>query len=68
MDLRTTSYDDQPLPLLPIDIIDVSPLHSHVPPTRTLSRVSRVATATKANIVRLVPGRTTLPVAAPSRA
>jgi hypothetical protein len=54
------NYNNQPLPIT-IKIIDVAPQHSTRPSTPAPSRVQR-ATASFANVVRLVPGRTRIPV------
>jgi hypothetical protein len=61
----TVNYNGQPLPIT-IKIVDVSPLHETFPRSSRPSRVSRVVAATKANIVRLVPGVTKLPIGAES--
>ena len=69
---RTTvyvTYNNQPLPIS-IKIIDVAPLHDALPTTPAPTRVQR-AVASFANVVRLVPGVTRIPVgpeAAPSAA
>jgi len=57
---KTVAYNGQPLPLT-INIIDVAPLHDALPTVAAPSRVQR-AVATFANVVRLVPGRTRIPV------
>ena len=56
------TYNNQPLPLT-IKIIDVAPLHDALPTTPAPSRLQR-AVATFANVVRLVPGHTRIPVGA----
>ncbi len=61
--MKTVSYDHQPLPLR---IVDVAPLHEAVPTGKRPSRAARVVAATKANIVRLIPGVTPLPLGAAS--
>ena len=60
MHLRTLTSDAQPLPTQPLRIVDVSPIHSTIPARPT--RASRVVAATRGNIVRLIPGRTRLPL------
>ena len=54
------TYNNQPLPIT-INIIDVAPLHDALPTTPAPSRLQRAA-ATFANVVRLVPGHTRIPV------
>ena len=58
MSLNTTN---QPVPLS-IRIVDVAPLHDAVPQAPTPSRLTKAIEATKANIVRLIPGTTRFPV------
>ena len=55
------NYNSQPLPITPLKIIDVAPLHDALPQAPAPTRVQR-AVATFANVVRLVPGRTRIPV------
>ena len=55
------NYNNQPVPL-GLRIVDVAPLHDHVPPVATPSRLSKVIAASRANIVRLIPGKTRIPV------
>ena len=55
------NYNNQPVPLN-IRIVDVAPLHDAVPGPATPSRLRKVVEASKANIVRLVPGKTRIPV------
>ena len=64
---KTDRYDTLPLPLLPLRIVDVAPLHDVLPAARRPSRAARVVAATKSNIVRLIPGVTTLPLGASSQ-
>jgi hypothetical protein len=60
------NYNNQPLPIT-IKIIDVAPLHDALPNTPAPSRVER-AVASFANVVRLVPGLTRIPVGPESAA
>ena len=55
------NYNNQPLAILPLDIVDVAPLHDALPQASAPSRIQR-AVATFANVVRLIPGRTRIPV------
>jgi hypothetical protein len=55
------NYNNQPVPLS-LRIVDVAPLHDAVPQAPTPSRLSKAIEATKANIVRVVPGKTRIPV------
>jgi len=55
------NYNSQPLPIVPLKIIDVAPLHDALPVQPAPSRVQR-AVASFANVVRLIPGRTRIPV------
>ena len=48
-----------------IRFVDVAPLHDAVPSRTRPSRAARVVAATRANIVRLIPGVTPLPLGAP---
>ena len=54
------NYNNQPLPIVPLTIIDVAPLHDAFPQAPAPSRVQR-AVASFANVVRLIPGRTRIP-------
>ena len=58
---QTVNYNGQPLPIA-IKIVDVSPLHETFPAVKRPSRAARVVAATKANVVRLIPGVTRLPI------
>ena len=58
----TQHLPHQPQPGDPIEIIDVSPLHDHLPAKPADSRAQRVVSTAKANIVRLIPGVTSLPL------
>ena len=55
------NYNNQPLPIAPLQIVDVAPLHDALPAKPAPSRARR-AVATFANVVRLIPGRTHIPV------
>ena len=55
------NYNNQPMPIAPLQIVDVAPLHDALPQAPAPSRVQR-AVASFANVVRLVPGRTRMPV------
>ena len=57
------NYNNQPLPIAPLQIVDVAPLHDALPQAPAPSRVQR-AVASFANVVRLIPGHTRIPVGA----
>jgi hypothetical protein len=59
--LMYLNYNNQPVPLN-IRILDVAPPFDAVPQAATPSRLRKVIEASKANIVRLVPGTTRIPV------
>jgi hypothetical protein len=65
MNAPTVAYNGQPLPIT-IRIVDVSPLHETVATPKGPSGAARALAATKANVVRLIPGVTRFPVGAES--
>jgi hypothetical protein len=66
MTAMTETADAPALPMTSIRIVDVSTIHDHIPPATpspgAASRTSRVVAATRANVVRLIPGLTRLPI------